>query len=115
MRAALLLGVAPLFVLGCCGALRWVVARQWRRGVLIGGTALGGVVGLSAIFPLSLTLYLPLFALITGGPALLILAVLAALAGGLALALATQLLRAVVLLDELSVESVRLLPRLRER
>ncbi len=107
-RAALLICLAPLLVAGLCGALRRMAARRWRRSVLLGGTILGGFVGLASLFPLALTLYVPMIALVTigttdarGTATLLLLAALFAVAGGLALAVATQLVRAVILLDEL--------------
>jgi len=107
-RAALLICLAPLLVAGLCGALRRMAARRWRRSALLGGTILGGFVELASLFPLALTLYFPMIALVTIGTAdargtatLLLLAALFAVAGGLALAAAMQLVRAAILLDEL--------------
>ncbi len=107
-RAALSLVLAPWLVAGLCGALRRMAARRWRGPFRLAATALGGVVGLSALFPLLSALYLPMLALSTldtanrqGTATLLLLAALLALAGGLALAVATHLLRAVIALDAL--------------
>lgn len=107
-RSALLLGTAPLLAAGLCGAFRRMAARRWRRSVLLGGTILGGFVGLASLFPLTLTLHLTMLALITigttdarGTATLLLFAALLAVVGGLALAMAIQLLRAAISLDEL--------------
>ena len=125
-RSALLACLAPLLVAGLCGVLRRQAAQRRRQSVLIGGTALGGtalggVAGLSALPPLALTLSLPMLALVTIGSVgagetatLLLLTALLAVAGGFALAVTTQLLRAVVLLEELPGRNARSFSRLGE-